>query len=76
VQLAEVEKKIVHHLKQQNTLGLEQLEKARTNLYPDGAPQERVLNVFQFLVRYGRDLLAAVAERMEVELDAAAVSTR
>lgn len=76
VQLAEVEKKIVHHLKQQNRLGLDQLEKARTNLYPDGAPQERVLNVFQFLVRYGRDLLAAVAERMEVELNAAAVSTR
>jgi len=74
MQLAEVEKKIVHHMKQQNELGLDQLEKARANLYPDGAPQERVLNVYQFLVRYGSELLDAVADRMEVELDTAAVS--
>ncbi len=73
IQLAEAEKKIVHHLKQQSDLGLDQLGKAQVNLFPDGAPQERVLNVFQFLVRFGRDLLGAVADRMEVELDTAAV---
>ncbi|HEX7120453.1 MAG TPA: bacillithiol biosynthesis cysteine-adding enzyme BshC [Longimicrobiales bacterium] len=74
VQLSEVEKKIVHHLKMQSELGIDQLGKARANLFPDGHPQERVLNVFQYLVRFGPELLGAVAERMEVELDAAAVS--
>lgn len=73
VQLSEAEKKIAHHLKLQSDVGMEQLEKARANLYPDGQPQERVLNVFQYLVRYGTELLGSVAARMEVELDAAAM---
>ncbi|HEX6939611.1 MAG TPA: bacillithiol biosynthesis cysteine-adding enzyme BshC [Longimicrobiales bacterium] len=74
VQLAEVEKKIAHHLKMQGDLGIEQLGKARANLFPDGRPQERVLNVYQYLVRFGTELLQAVAGAMEVELDAAPVS--
>ena len=72
VQLSEAEKKIAQHLKMQSDLGLDQLEKARVNLYPNGQPQERVLNVFPYLMRFGVSMLAAVAERMEVVLDATA----
>lgn len=66
VQLSEAEKKIAHHLKDQNDLGLDQIAKARVNLYPEGQPQERVLNVHQYLVRYGNELLHAIADRMVV----------
>ncbi len=35
----------------------QQLEKAATNLYPSGQLQERVLNLYPYLVRYGESLL-------------------
>jgi bacillithiol biosynthesis cysteine-adding enzyme BshC len=72
VQLAEAEKKIAHHLKMQNALMVDQLEKAAANLYPKGQPQERVLNIYQYLVRYGTELLPALAEAMDVRLGAPA----
>jgi bacillithiol synthase len=71
-QLDGAEKKVLSHLKKQNEVSLEQLAKARDNLYPGGTPQERVLNVLQYVVRYGPELLPAVAEAMEIRLDAAA----
>ncbi len=61
----EAEKKIVAALKRANdTLG-QQLEKARVNLFPEGRPQDRVLNVFHFLARYGPGVLDHVAEHVE-----------
>ena len=51
--LADVEKRIVHHLKQQNDVLVQQLDKARVNLFPRGKPQERVLGAVPFLIRYG-----------------------
>jgi len=68
VQLEEIEKKIVQHLKRQNAIGVEQLEKAAVNLFPLGQPQERVLNVVPYLARYGPALLEAVAGAIRVEL--------
>lgn len=68
--LSEVEKKIRHHVKMRQETDLEQIEKAAANLAPDGKPQERVLNVHQYLARYGEDLIPAIRERMEVDLDA------
>jgi uncharacterized protein YllA (UPF0747 family) len=62
---ADAEKKIAQHLKQRNATLVEQLEKAAANLYPHGAPQERVFNALQYLVRYGPELLDALASRME-----------
>ncbi len=66
--LGEAEKKIKHHVRQQHEIGVEQLEKAARNLHPENKPQERVLNVFQYLSRYGRELLPAIRSRMEVSL--------
>jgi len=68
VQLEEIEKKVVQHLKKQNAIGVEQLEKAAVNLFPLGQPQERVLNVVPYLARYGPALLEAVAGAIRVEL--------
>lgn len=61
---AEAEKKILQGLKKQSEIALGQIEKAQTNLFPDGRPQERTLNVFQYLVRYGDALVLALAERV------------
>ena len=66
--ISEVEKKIRHHVKLRGETELEQLEKAAANLAPGGKPQERVLNVHQYLARYGGELLPAILERMEVRL--------
>jgi bacillithiol biosynthesis cysteine-adding enzyme BshC len=66
VRLAEVEKRIVRHLKLQSGIELDQLAKASANLFPSGQPQERLLNIFQYLVRYGQELLPALAGGMRV----------
>lgn len=49
----DIEKRIVSHLKQADEVLVQQVAKARHNLYPLGKPQERVLNLLQYLVRYG-----------------------
>ena len=67
--LSEVEKKIRHHVKLKEETELEQIEKAAANLVPLGKPQERVLNVHQYLARYGDALIPAIQERMEIRLD-------
>lgn len=74
MQLGEAEKRITQALKKQNALGIDQLDKARVNLYPNGQPQERVLNIYPYLVRYGRALLPEIAESMQVRLGVAARS--
>lgn len=69
IELNEVDKKIVQHLKQRNTVAMAQLDKAHRNLFPGGDPQERVLNVMQYLARYGPELLPAIGQALRVELD-------
>ena len=55
-------------MKRQNEISLSQLEKAQHNLYPLGKPQERVLNPFYYLVRYGPELIPTLLERFQVAL--------
>jgi bacillithiol biosynthesis cysteine-adding enzyme BshC len=69
VRLAEVERRIVRHLKRQRGLELDQLARAGANLYPLGQPQERVLNIIPYLARYGQELLPALAGGMQVSFD-------
>jgi bacillithiol biosynthesis cysteine-adding enzyme BshC len=66
VRLAEVEKRIVRHLKRQSGIELDQLARAGANLFPADQPQERVLNIFPYLVRYGQEILPALAGGMHV----------
>ena len=65
----EAEKKILQALKRENEIALEQLEKAQRHLYPLGKPQERVLNVFYYLIRYGPQLVSLLHEEFDVALD-------
>jgi bacillithiol biosynthesis cysteine-adding enzyme BshC len=46
-----------------------QLEKAAVNMYPGGRPQERVLNPYPYLIRYGPGLLDRVYEMVVTPLD-------
>jgi bacillithiol biosynthesis cysteine-adding enzyme BshC len=69
---ADAEKKILQALRRENETRLAQLEKAQRHIFPNGRPQERSLNVFYYLFRYGDAFLAEVAERFEVHLGAGA----
>jgi bacillithiol biosynthesis cysteine-adding enzyme BshC len=51
--LAEIEKRLLGHLKKQNDILLQQVDKARRNVFPLGTPQERVFNITSYTVRYG-----------------------
>ncbi len=53
----EVEKRLVASLKRANAQALQQVTRARANLFPGGQPQERVLTAASYLARYGRPLL-------------------
>ncbi len=67
--VADVEKRIVGHLKKQDEILQQQLAKARHNLFPLGRPQERVFSSVPFLIRYGPgfldDAFAAVRARLQ-----------
>ena len=64
----EAEKKVVQGIKRRSEIALSQVEKAQNHIYPLGKPQERVMNAFYYLARYGPDFLPAVAERFAVDL--------
>ena len=53
----EVEKRLVASVKRANEQALQQVARARANLFPGGEPQERALTVASYLARYGRALL-------------------
>lgn len=64
----EAERKILHSVKRENEIALGQLEKAQLHLFPAGKPQERVLNPFYYLFRYGDPFLDRLVEEFEVDL--------
>jgi uncharacterized protein YllA (UPF0747 family) len=64
--LDELEKKVVHALKRENEIALAQLEKAQLHLFPLGKPQERVLNPFYYLTRYGGAFLEQLLDGFSV----------
>ena len=58
----EIEKRLVAALKRSNETAVQQLSRARANLYPDGKPQERILTAASYLARHGRPLLGTLHE--------------
>ena len=57
-----VEKRLLAHLKKRNAVALSQIQRARTELFPLGQPQERVFSIVPYLIRYGDDFLSAILE--------------
>lgn len=64
----EAERKILQAVKRQNEIALGQLAKAQQNLFPMGRPQERVLNPFYYLSRYGPGLIPSLMDEFHVAL--------
>ncbi len=58
----EIEKKLVAALKRANETTVQQVSRARDQLYPGGVPQERVITAASFLSRHGRDVLGQIFE--------------
>ena len=65
----EIEKRLVAALKRNNDTALQQLARAKANLFPSGKPQERVLTAATYLARHGRPVMAMLhaAARAHVE---------
>jgi uncharacterized protein YllA (UPF0747 family) len=68
-QIDNIEKKVTSHLKKRSEVELEQLRKAAIHLYPEGEPQERVLNALPYLARYGPALLEDIAAVIRPSID-------
>ena len=64
----EAERKILQALKRQNEIALDQLEKTQRHLYPLGKPQERSLNAFYYLTRYGPEFISSLMNEFDVAL--------
>ena len=60
----EIEKKLLASLKRENETLVRQVTRARAAVFPRGEPQERVLTVASFLVRYGQELVAALEQEV------------
>ena len=62
---ADAEKAILKAVKRESETTLAQLEKARLHLFPEGKPQERMLNVVYYTARYGVRFLQEVKDAMD-----------
>jgi uncharacterized protein YllA (UPF0747 family) len=62
--MREIEKKLVASLKRTSDSLVGQVTRARSALYPDGAPQERTLTYASMAVRYGPELLDALMDEV------------
>jgi bacillithiol biosynthesis cysteine-adding enzyme BshC len=64
-----LESRLQARVREKHKVMQEQLEKVAVNLYPGGKPQERVLNVYPYLVRYGEGLLDDIYAKVVSPLD-------
>ncbi len=67
--LASLESKLQGRVREKHQVMQHQLEKIAANLFPNGRPQERILNPYPFLIRYGEGLLDAIYDRVVTPLD-------
>jgi len=66
--ISNLESKLQARVKEKNQVMQQQLEKAALHLYPGGRRQERVLNPYPYVVRYGRELLEGIYDRVTTPL--------
>jgi bacillithiol synthase len=68
--LKEIEKlkgRVIKAEKRQQEQVQEQIERAQTNLFPSGKPQERVLSPLSFLNKYGPDLFTRLQKNLSLD---------
>ncbi|MEZ4414621.1 MAG: bacillithiol biosynthesis cysteine-adding enzyme BshC [Gemmatimonadota bacterium] len=63
--LEKAETKVLKAIKRSDQIRFDRIERARHHLMPLGKPQERVLNVLQYLARYGTEFLTELLEQCE-----------
>jgi len=68
-QIDALESKIVRHMRREQVVRFEQLRRAAAMVWPDDSPQERTLNLFPYLARYGPDLVGHILAAIPVALD-------
>ena len=66
----EIERKLVASVKRESETLVRQIARARAAVYPRGEPQERVLTLASFLIRYGPSLLDALGDEVARWADA------
>ncbi|MEO5511287.1 MAG: bacillithiol biosynthesis cysteine-adding enzyme BshC [Longimicrobiales bacterium] len=69
LEVRRMEKQIERQFKARNADRIEQLRRAASSIHPDGAPQERVLNIVPLLAKYGPPIVQAMHDAMPVALD-------
>jgi bacillithiol biosynthesis cysteine-adding enzyme BshC len=62
-----LEKKVFQSYRQKNQIMREQLLKAKDSLFPDNQPQERVLSLVYFLMKYGWKIVDFIYASTEIE---------
>lgn len=67
--LERAEKKIMQAVKRRSTEALAHLDRARAGLLPGGVPQERSINIFHFLGRYGLGFLEAFEAAVNTQVE-------
>lgn len=69
-QIGFLEAKTLDAMKQRHEAGLRQWERIRMTVAPGGKPQERVVNIFQYVVKYGFDWLDELIDSAELDFAA------
>jgi bacillithiol biosynthesis cysteine-adding enzyme BshC len=66
-ELKRLGEKLFQAHRQKNQTLKEQIYKARNNLFPEDKPQERVLNILPFLIKYGFEFVDLLYDKIDVE---------
>jgi uncharacterized protein YllA (UPF0747 family) len=61
-----LEKKVLKAAKKQNDILIQQLHKVKNNLYPANHPQERILNIVPYLIKYGYPFLDTLYQAIDI----------
>lgn len=63
--LDNIEKKMVKALKSKEEIRIQQLEKILAEVFPEGSPQERMVNYFQYIESYPDDFLSNLIDSFD-----------